>query len=376
MRKGTKALLGSLAVLAVAASLPSCGGGGGGGGDTNTVPPAPSQSPITKETVNATLSRVAEALPGCTYPATARVAPTLKRTDLALRVARDVSERLRDGRRAGRFAALETETLTLEGNCPGKEGALVLTATKDVGTISGTVSLEEYCTTIDETTGEQAVVNGSLDFSGTLDQEDALTELLASTPDDDPIAIQAPGVSATVSFVASLGLAGDTTTVAVTSLSIKDEDSGEVFGLQGFTLARTTGENTDTVVLDGTLISPQGNMDVQNLTISVTEDPVTLGSTVAINGTIADDKGGAMQLSTTSPLTITAEGDLQSGQMQILGGNNTKIVIAAAGGGVFEVDADTNGDGTMDFTPNNLDCSEFNPDLGGLLGGLGGNSTL
>ena len=55
--------------------------------------------------------------------------------------------------------------------------------------------------------------------------------------------------------------------------------------------------------------------------------------------------------------------------MQILGTGNTKIVMTSTGGGVFQVQADTNGDGTLDFTSKNLDCSGFDLSLDDLAGG-------
>ena len=371
MRKVSRIMLRSFFVLAVAGGMSSCGGGGGGGGggDGGTPQPQqPSRANFTQENVNSTLARVADTMPGCQLAGASRAIPTLKWSEVLLRVAGSVKGELRTARRANRSAAQQTQQV-LNGECGGR---LVLTPTSDptAQVVTGTIAFENYATAVGENCqGEQAVVNGSLSFSGTEDDQGQLAQLSGST---SGITITAEGESMTIAFSGTSIAVTDTGgTVTVGSLNLTDNTTNEVRGLSGFTASLNENEatNTTTIVLDGMVISPNGNMDVQNLTITEVEDPTTSASSVTAGGAIADDKGGVMTITTISPLQMTSEGELQSGQMQIVGTGNTKIVMTSAGGGEFQVQADTNGDGTLDYTPRDLDCSNFDFDLEDLLSG-------
>lgn len=315
--------LGILVALLAIVPLSCDGNGGEVGGGTN-------QAILNERNVDDSLEFIVENVSGCSFGAAATNTQNKLKSivDLSLEVSDQIT--LVSISRPVRPKATETETMEFEGSCGGNI-TVSLTINDVTGDISGSVSFNDFCQDVDES---QSTINGYLEFSGKIDTEtDELTQLSGSTGVEG-ITLQQEEDSYTLGVQnANITIEGDTITATADSLFVREVSDGEVKEYR-----------------------------VENLAFQGSEEGTT--TEITASGQFIHPDEGAISFTTLQPIIVSDEEEMVSGQVEITGADNTRAVLTVSGDNVFQVQADTDGDGVYDYFPNNLDCSEFDLDLG------------
>lgn len=315
-------------------TIVATGGGGGGGGDGAVTPTEQTtdQATLSEENVNDSLEFVAENVPGCSFGSSVAGTQAVLGSvaDLTQKVSNQV--KFSSVSRPIRARDVETETIEFEGSCDPNPGMLTVTLSgdEDTGDLSGDVSFEDFCLEIEES---ESKINGYFEFSGKIDTEtDELNQLSASTGPEG-ITLQEDGDTYTIGLQnGNMTIEEDTITATVESFYVKEVSGGETteYRVENLYFQATEGDTETQIIASGQFIHPHE---------------------------------GTVDFTTLGPVTVSDEGEIVSGQVQISGAGSTQVLLSTSGGNVFEVRADTNGDGTFDYTSENLDCSEFDLDL-------------
>ncbi|MBC2710155.1 MAG: hypothetical protein HGJ94_03865 [Desulfosarcina sp.] len=321
-----------LAVL-LAVSLTACGGGGGGGGGVS-----PSGISYTGLTTQAAIDennaadlstgayqggQIGDALSigaiqdgesgsvGCWR--------TLKVSQVLEDALHKVDPTIRSG---GTFVgAIETESGTIDGNCGGN-ASFSISVNDQTGVFSGSLNFNSYC--------EGGVtLSGAVSFSGQVDlYSDELIEFDFSF---DDLTATSGSDSFTLNGDISFDYIGSTATLTITML-LKDNYTGKVY-------------------------------KVENYIVTLTELPSYVD--VEVSGTFFDPDYGYVSISTTTSLR-TYYGDAwpSDGVLVVTGstgiaGGSTMARLTMLSSTTYQVEADTNGDGTYDWNSGILNWSDL-----------------
>jgi hypothetical protein len=297
----------------------SCSGSSGGGGGDSTSPPAT----LDKASVDETMDYVVQTVPGCTQ-GTALTANQVI-LDVVATMRRQAFEK-RVGVASPLSAAIKpaAEEVLLEGNCVGGGGNVTadISGNDTTGDLSGKISFNDFC---QEEAGSSLAVDGGLTFSGNMDPDTGDLTQLSGSSKGITINVDEDGEQRSyfVAFNAALSASGDSISVTVKNFTFSDDTEGTEVHLQNFNLTVTDGETATLATMSGTL--------------DVTDQ-------------------GSVQFETASPLSISDDGETVAGAIKLNGANNTSMLVSIDNA-IITVQADTDGDGTYDYTPDSLDCS-------------------
>ena len=328
-------LLLALAIGLAGIAFVGCGGGGGGGDDGGTTTTTTGTGELTQDTVESTLARVADFVPGCTV------------SGGAARVAADGSGALSafvetvgnglDVRGALRAAPYELPETDIPGSCADNPGSLVMTGNHDNGDTSLNIVFNAFCSE-NEATGEQVVVDGSVSV------------FQDGTPSDTGPIVEAMDASSPGLTVQS----GDmSTTITLSGLHY-------VFGVPD---GDPTAENPDVLTMTSLTVTDNTTGEVSQVTNLTLRTYDSGGSTVVIvdGGTLCLPDTGCVDIQTESPFVVDADGNVTSGALSITDseGNTVTVTADPAKPGAFAVSMNgTEIDGTE------LDCSDASGDAG------------
>ncbi|GEM_PF-1811895 len=338
MRKGLT-VVGVFISIALLAILPiACGGGGDG--DTTAAPTTTTQT-LDQDNVDETLRSIEALVPFCAMNAASPAAKTALQS--VFNLSHDIVDQVAvvHGNRTVIAAVTDESPDPIPGTCPTNPGELLvdLQVDDENNTFSGGIDFDSFCTELetDESTTDEINIDGGGSFSGAigLDSSDSLQSATLN------FSTSAGGISIETSEVdATLTLQGFNLSININP----DGTSGDVMiSLTSLTVAATDSEGTpSTFTLTGFTV-----------TAVFTETGVTLSS----SGTIDEDGVGSITYTATG-LVIDSDGNLTAGSIGIDGADGTSITIIPGTGNDFDISADTDGDGTDDYSPGTLNCDE------------------
>ena len=343
MHKRGRWLVPMVSILLAAAWILSCGGGSDG--DSPPAPPSGPTNTIDTATIDDIMKKVNDLGIGCTtdggaarYSAAINTLETLTR-ETANKIAGTYKARRTDGIST---AVVSMDPIIIDSTCPGSTGQLQIDITYNDETyaFNGTLAFTDFCLDVDGI-GDVDVAGGAT-FSGQLgfDSSDELNSITLNASTTSPIVATATDLSVSVSLV---GLA----------FSFNEQPDGSV----AVSLCWTS---LDVDITDGT---DSESIESDNVCISVS---VTSAGAITVNisGTFSNDEG-SLAVSTPTPITLDAGGNITGGVLQIDGANNTAVQITYAGSGyALDVQADTDGDGEYDDYDEEMDCTELGNDIG------------
>ena len=357
--------------LVIVAILPgiyiSCGGDGGGSSETPIAEPAV----LTEETVDKTVQMIDDVVPFCSMgPSPASMTASLY---ALVAIAQDISDQTvlinisKDKAGAAAETMAEEETL-IEGDCGGE---IIMRVDQGETTISGNILINNYCANLDDET--QIKANGAAELSGstqTLSNGDQKIRLELNTP--TPITIQLGEDDLSISITEAVLSMTQGTDAA--SLSLTLSEAVLAHGTDSYTLGNVsiavsmTDDDVQeklTITVDSMELeenTSQGSVthQLRNVNISLTSGATQ--STMSISGTYSNSQEGSVTIATPVPITVNDAGEIVSGKIVASGAQGTKVSIEASGGNLFEIEADTNGDGVYDYQPGTMDCSAFDAD--------------
>ena len=341
MRKGLT-VVGVFISIALLAILPiACGGGGDGDATPTTAAPTTTTQTLDQDNVDETLRSIEALVPFCAMNAASPTAKTALESVFSL--SHDIVDQVAvvHSNRTVIAAVTDESPDPIPGTCPTNPGELLvdLQVDDEENTFSGGIDFDSFCAEIetDESTTDEINIDGGGTFSGAigLDSSDNLqSATLNFSTSPGGISIETPEGDATL-------------TLQGFDLSINidpDGTSGEVIiSLTSLTVAATDSEGTpSTVTLTGF-----------TLTAEFTETGVTVSS----SGTVDEDGVGSITYTATG-LVIDSDGNLTAGSIVIDGADGTSVTIIPSTGNDFDISADTDGDGTDDYSPGTLNCDE------------------
>ena len=100
--------------------------------------------------------------------------------------------------------------------------------------------------------------------------------------------------------------------------------------------------------------------ELQDVSLVVTDTGTE--TTLTVEGTYIDSNEGSVDISTPTAVTINDQGEVTSGVIIVDGADGTRVKIEASGGNLFDIQADTDGDGIYDYLPGTMDCSALDTD--------------
>ena len=328
----------------MAVGLWACGGGGDSDSDSGNNTSGPTNT-VDAGTVDEIISDLDDLGIGCSAGGASLTSSGIVGTLRAL--GEKASEKVRTGfeerRMLDAMGVLEPqEPLVLEDTCPGSDGQITIQISVDdeTGEFNGTVAIVNFC--IENDASEQATIVGGLSFNGQMvtDSEGMLTSLTFNASTTSPVAI-----TSTTGDSASIILSGFTFT-----LTQATDGSGSI------SVAWTA---LDVDIVDG---GESEFIDTDNVAIGVAVDAAG-AVTITLQGQITTNDGSLI-ISTPTPITVDASGNITGGVIQIDGAEGTGIQITYTGTGyIFTVTADTDGDGSYDDYNEDVDCTELGDDL-------------
>lgn len=300
-----------------------------GGGDDESQSKSSTPATLDEENVDNTLDYIVETIPGCTQGGTAGVNQALLSFVSTMKQTMHNQIQLSYAPKQNQPAAEEQPPIVLEGTCGGTI-TITITGDETTGEISGSILFEDYCQGVEEE--GTVVINGEVVFSGTIDPVTGdITQLSGS----------------------STGI-----TVTVTE---GDEESSMTIAFNG---TLTIGEETIILNLPSfTFIDQTRGIEISLQDFSVTITQVGTSYEIVVSGTLIVTGQGSVQFTTDGPILITEAGEVTEGSITVIGANNTKMQITFLANGIVAVQADTDGDGTYDYFPEDLDCSELDLDI-------------
>ncbi|MBN1848530.1 MAG: hypothetical protein JW932_08085 [Deltaproteobacteria bacterium] len=224
----------------------------------------------------------------------------------------------------------------IEGNCTTNPDGLLIVELwydEDTGDLDGCIDFDGFCLEVD---GSEAIIENGAEFNGNLglDDDDDLESLTFHfNTDPNGITIDSDDWDAIV-------------TISGLSLNLDEENGGYDIG---FTLTA------------GSVISDDTSVIVSNLSVNVSVDDddsvtATFSATITTND-------GTLSISTPEAIIVNEDGDITGGEIKISGGDNTSVLITYAGTEsdpyIFEVKADTDGDGDYEEYCETMDCSDI-----------------
>jgi len=338
MKKSLYVIIGLLVIGCLTLTHLSCSSSSDDGGGTST-PAASAQATLDEDSVRDALDFIEDNVPACTMDdTTAAQKKATVRSILGL--AGDISDNV-ILHRSSQSTRTASETQTIDGTCSPNPGQLVMTLDENetTGAISGSFVFTSFCTTVDDGSGstETLLVDGTVSISGSVNTTTEELESLSISTAAGGIAVQI-GTDMISASLNSLGVSvsGSTTTITMTSLSVSASVDGEATDITINDLDATMTEHSDSMELDGSVqyVDEDGYVDISVVDLMVDDDQTVLDGALTVTGANGTD------------IKITYQSDSED----------------------FLVEADTNGDGTYNYTPGTMDCSEL--DVDELLGNL------
>ena len=310
----------------IASLLISCGGGGGGssgsGNDTSGISYAGIREQAAIDEDNATElatesysggsvgSAMSEITAGQTEPSEYAYHPRVLRLSHALKdslLTLDLTSRS-----TGTFTGtVYQESETIEGECGGS-ASYTISLNDQTGQFSGTFTYRKYCY-------GGAILSGTVDFSGEFDVNTG--DILTFDFSFNNLRSTLGGDSVTIRGDMAFDMTGPTVTLTMTIL-IKDNRTDEVYWVKNYRLTLTEGS---------------GYFDIQ------------------MSGRYYNPNYGYVSLATREPLRLYNSDDYpSSGVLLVTGepgpeGGKTKARLTCHSSTTYQVEADTNGDGSYDF---------------------------
>ncbi len=328
-------LLLALAIGLAGMAFVGCGGGGGGDDDGGTTAPTTGTSDLTPDTVESTLARVADFVPGCSVSGSAaRVAAD--GTGAFSAFAEAVGSQL-NLKRALRTAPYTIPETTIPGSCADNPGSIVMSGEHDNGDTSLSLVFNAFCAENDAT-GEQVIVDGSVSAF-----EDG-------TPSDTGPIVEAVDVDSPGLTVESGG----------TSVTMTLSGLHYVFGVPD---GDPTAENPDVLTLTSLTVTDNTTGEVSQVTNLTIKTYDSGDSTVVIvdSGTMCLPDTGCVDIETETPFVMDADGNVTSGSLLITGSDGNTVTVTAdpTKPGAFAVAV--NG---SELEGTELDCSDASGDAG------------
>jgi len=337
MRKVVYLVVGCLIVGCLTLTHLSCSSSSDGGG--TSTPAGSEQAALDETSVRDALDFIEENVPACTMEdRTASEKRATVRSILGL--AGGISDNIVLYRSA-QSTRTAAETQTIAGNCT-TPGQLTITLDEDesTGAISGSLVFESFCQVVDDGSGgtETLLVNGTVSISGSVNTTTEDLESLSISTGTGGITVQTGTdmISASLNSL-NVSVSGSTTSITMSSLSVSANVDGETSNVSVNDLNATITEHADSMELDASVqyVDENGYVDIAVVDLMVDdEDQTVLGGSLTVSGA---------------------------------NGTDIKITYQSATDD-FLVEADTNGDGTYDYQPGCMDCSEL--DVNELLGNI------
>ncbi len=210
------------------------------------------------------------------------------------------------------------------GDCGGR--VTFPTYNHSNGTTSGTVSFENFCS-LNESTGNRNTVSGTATFvdRGTPSAQGPITTAFEASSPGGLTVIEQSSSGATLS-----------------SERLSFTDFNYVIGVPGGT---PTASSPDRVTLeDASVIDLDENETYRLSNFSASGYNTTSGGQVqTFSGRSHLPSGGFVDFSTTSPITLDAEGNVLSGQITFSGAGGTTAVITLVPGSIVQATLTVNG---------------------------------
>jgi hypothetical protein len=315
MKKGFTIFAVGLLVIIISMVHLSCSSDSGGGGGESTSPPAT----LDESNVDQTVNYVAQAVPGCSK-GTVMTANQVLLDAITMMKRQAENKRVQMFSTSNMFQPEEAIDPPIEGICGGTITGDI-SGNNQTGNLSGDISLNDYC--LGEP-GSSVVIDGSLSFSGTVNPDTGDLEQLSGSSSGINILVEDAGQSQSysISFDASISMGGDTINITIDEFTFSDDTEGIEIKLLDFNMTIIEGDTSTSVTMSGT--------------IDVTDE-------------------GSVQFQTVGPITISEDGSTMSGTFVATGADNTQIQVTIVDG-MFNIQADTDGDGTFDYE-SCLDCT-------------------
>jgi len=302
------------------------------------------QTSLDETTIRDALTFIENNIPGCTMENTSAQNKTTVRSLLGLAGGISDNIALYRSAQSTRTAAAVVIDETQDGDCGGYF-TFILNHDEQTGSITGNIAFNNFCQEVDDGSGGQQTlqVNGSALFSGSVNTAANESDLLSLLSNLESLSVSTGAGGLTIQTGA------DTISVSLDSLEVSVNGSTISIAMNSLTVSATVDGETSNVTindLDATVIDSDDYMEVDGSVQYVDEDGYV---DISVDDLRVDDDDGV----TAGTLTVTGAG-----------GTDIKITYQASG--VFLVEADTNGDGTYDYQPGEMDCSDL--DIDELLG--------
>jgi hypothetical protein len=213
--------------------------------------------------------------------------------------------------------AIVSESDSIPGDCGGT-ASYTIQVNDATGEFSGNINFNSYCS-------EGATLNGAATFSGTINI--VTEELTQFTLTFDSLTATLGADSFTINGTFDLTSQSPTSFTATMEMRLRDNSTGKVYWVNNF-----------------------------NMPVSVGSDYIQF----EVSGRFYDPDYGYVEISTPTPFRIDSGQDWPSQGVMIFTGKtgiaagSTKARLTVNSATTFVVDADTNGDGTYDWTSGNL----------------------
>lgn len=321
-----------LAIL-LAVSLPACGGGGGGGdGSTAGISYTGLTTQATIDENNAE-DLVTGAYQGGQVGAAIGSLGAIQAGESGpvgysrmLKVSQVLEGSLRQvdlmSISAGTFVgAIDTESDTIYGDCGGS-ASITISGDDQTGDFSGSINFNNYCE-------DGVTISGDMDISGQLDVN--TEELIEFDFSFDNVTCTMDNDSMTLNGNISFDNIVSPPTITMTML-LQDNNTEKVYKVKDYTM---------------TLTEEASYEDVE------------------VSGTYFDPDYGYVSISTTTPLRIYYYDDYPSGGVIVvtgetgIAGGSTMARLTVLTSTTYQIEADTNGDGTYDWNSGDLNWSDI-----------------
>ena len=310
--------------------LAACGGGGGDGGATVETPGISYTGLTTPATIDEDNAEdlAAGAFEGGSMGAAMGGLGAIETGEgghiacpRMLKVSQVLEDSLRQvdliSRSDGTFiGAVTTESGTVHGDCGGS-GSYTISIDDQTGEFSGTLDFSSYC-------DGEVIISGATSFSGEIDVDTG--DILKFNFSFDNLT----GTLGTDSFTLNGNISFDVTASPATmtmAMLLQDNSTGKVYWLRDYTMTATEGANYVDVELSGRYYDPDY---------------------------------GYVNITTNTPFRIYDGDDWPSeGVLVITGDGNTRARLTVLSSTTYQIEADTNGDGSYDWDSGVLNWSEL-----------------
>jgi len=213
--------------------------------------------------------------------------------------------------------AIATETDTVAGDCGGS-GSFTIQVNDETGVFNGSFTFTNYC-------NGGITISGDMSFSGLIDVDTGY--MVDFNFSFDNLTVTSGSDSFTLDGTISYDVSGSTTTATMTML-LQDNNTLKVYWIKDYALTLTEGVNYEV--------------------------------TFNISGYYYDPDYGYITISTPTPLVIYYGDSWPSdGVLVVTGDGNTKARLTVLSSTTYQVEADTNGDGSYDWDSGVLYWSEI-----------------